>query len=69
MGRSMPIVVVIHVPPVTEAICYVLHQEWMSRAPNLGGLIDSLMVTDASAVVDALLVHCTRGPARTHPCQ
>lgn len=65
-GKNTPIIVVTHVPLVTGAISYVSHQEWLARAPNLGGLIDSLMVTDASAVIDAMLGYNVRAVLQGH---
>lgn len=65
-GKSAPIVVVTHVPLVTGAISYVSHREWLSRTANLGGLIDSLMVTDASAVIDAMLGYNVRAVLQGH---
>ena len=65
-GKSVPIIVVTHVPFVTGAISYVSHQEWLSRTPNLGGLIDSLMVTDASAAIEAMLGYNVRAVLQGH---
>lgn len=66
VGKRVPIVVVTHVPLVTGAISYVSHQEWLSRTANLGGLIDSLMVTDASAAIDAMLGYNVRAVLQGH---
>ncbi len=65
-GHSRPIIVVTHVPLVTGAISYVSHEEWRSRTPNLGALIDSLMVTDASAAIQAMLGYNVRAVLQGH---
>jgi Icc protein len=65
-GKTTPIIVVSHVPLVTGAISYVSHKDWLTRTNNLGGLIDSLMVTDAADVIDALLGYNVRAVLQGH---
>jgi Icc protein len=65
-GKTTPIIVVSHVPLVTGAISYVSHKDWLTRTNNLGGLIDSLMVTDAADVIDVLLGYNVRAVLQGH---
>ena len=65
-GKSKPILVVSHVPLATGAISYVSHADWLTRTPNLGSLIDTLMVTDSAEVIDALLGYNVRAVLQGH---
>ena len=65
-GKTTPMVVVTHVPLVTGAISYVSHSDWLMRTSNLGGLIDTLMVTDASQVIDELVGYNVRAVLQGH---
>ena len=65
-GKQQPIIVVSHVPLVTGAISYVSHADWLTRTSNLGGLIDTLMVTDAAAVIDTMLGYNVRVVLQGH---
>lgn len=65
-GTTTPIVVVTHIPLVTGAVSYVPRADWLSKTPNPGGLLDTLMVTDASDVIDALLPYNVRVVLQGH---
>jgi Icc protein len=65
-GKTTPILVVTHIPLVTGAISYVSHQEWLTKTNNLGSLLDSLMVTDAAQVIDAMLGYNVRAVLQGH---
>ena len=65
-GKQTPVLVVSHVPLVTGAIFYVSHDEWLARNSNLGGLIETLMLTDAAAVIDILLGYNVRAVLQGH---
>jgi 3',5'-cyclic AMP phosphodiesterase CpdA len=65
-GKTTPIVVVTHVPLVTGAVSYVPRADWLSKTPSLAGLLDTLMVTDAAEVIDALLPYNIRVVLQGH---
>jgi 3',5'-cyclic AMP phosphodiesterase CpdA len=65
-GKLTPIIVITHVPLVTGAISYVSRQEWASRTNHVGSLVDTLMVTDAEPVIEALLGYNVRVVLQGH---
>lgn len=59
-GRSTPVIVVTHIPIVTAAINYVSRADWLKRTPDIGGLVNTLMVTDSTDVIDVLVNYNVR---------
>jgi 3',5'-cyclic AMP phosphodiesterase CpdA len=65
-GKHTPVLVVTHIPLVTGAVNYVSRPDWLKRTPNVGNLVNSLMVTDATEVIDVLLDYNVRGVLQGH---
>jgi 3',5'-cyclic AMP phosphodiesterase CpdA len=65
-GKQRPIIVVTHIPLVTGAVAYVSRQDWLKRTPDVGNLVNTLMVTDATQVIDVLLNHNVRCVLQGH---
>jgi 3',5'-cyclic-AMP phosphodiesterase len=65
-GKTTPVIVITHVPLVTGAVNYVTRAEWLKKTPNVGSLVDTLMVTDAAEVIDVLLDYNVRVVLQGH---
>lgn len=65
-GRTTPILVVSHVPLGTGTISSVSHGDWLTRTINLGGLVDTLIVTNAAQVIRALAGYNVRAVMQGH---
>jgi Icc protein len=65
-GKTRPVIVITHIPLVTGAINYVTRADWLQKTPNAGILVDTLMVTDAAEVIDALLGYNVRVVLQGH---
>ena len=65
-GKTIPIIVITHVPLVTGAVNYVPRNEWLQKTTNVGTLVDTLMVTDAAEVIDALISYNVRVVLQGH---
>jgi 3',5'-cyclic-AMP phosphodiesterase len=65
-GRTTPVIVITHVPLVTGAVSYVTRAEWLQKTPNVGSLVNTLMVTDAAQVIDILLDYRVRAVLQGH---
>jgi Icc protein len=61
-----PVIVITHIPLVTGAVNYVSRSEWLKKTPDIGGLVSSLMVTDAAQVIDVLLDYNVRAVLQGH---
>lgn len=55
VGPHKPVIVVTHIPLVTGAVSYVSRPSWLKRTPDVGNLVNTLMITDATEVIDVLL--------------
>lgn len=66
VGPRRPVIVVAHIPLVTGAINYVPREEWTKKTANLSNLVDTLMVTDAADVIDAMLPYNIRAVLQGH---
>ena len=60
LGPHQPVIVVTHIPLVTAAVNYVPREEWRQKMPELGNLLNTLMVTNAAQVIDVLLPYNVR---------
>lgn len=65
-GRHTPVIVVTHIPIVTAAVNYVSRADWLQRTPDIGGLVNTLMVTDSTDVIDVLLDYNVRCVLQGH---
>ena len=54
-GRHTPVIVVTHIPIVTAAVNYVSRADWLKRTPDIGNLVNTLMITDSTDVIDVLV--------------
>lgn len=66
VGKSVPTIIVTHIPLVTGAVAYVSRQDWMKRTPDVGNLVNTLMVTDATEVIEVLLNYNVRCVLQGH---
>jgi Icc protein len=65
-GTQTPVIVVTHIPLVTGAVNYVPRSDWLQKTPDVGSLVNSLMVTDAAQVIDVLLGYNVRAVLQAH---
>ena len=65
-GAHTPVIVVTHIPLVTGAVNYVSRADWLQKTPDVGSLVNTLMVTDASEVIDVLLGYNVRVVLQGH---
>ena len=66
VGPRKPVIVVTHIPLVTGAVSYVSRPDWLKRTPDVGNLVNTLMVTDAAEVIDVLLNYNVRCVLQGH---
>ena len=66
ISKGTPIIIVTHIPLVTGAVSYVSRQDWLKRTPDVGNLVNTLMVTDASEVIDVLIHYNVRCVLQGH---
>ena len=59
-GRHTPVIVVTHIPIVTAAVNYVSRADWLKRTPDIGNLVNTLMITDSTDVIDVLVDYNVR---------